>query len=396
LAAVECLSLVFERFTEAARKVVVSAQDAARELGHGHIGTERNGTHLVHDHTRPTEEPASRAKEGRFDNLTDMHPMEPIDLRGDVVTIEPLELTHASGLLTAADSDEIFAWLPYTRPADLGEARAWIEDALADRAAARRFAVVCRASDGAVIGSTSFWEFDAHNRSVEIGSTWLSRAPWRTGANLEAKLLLISHAFEMLELERVAFRTDIRNERSQRAIERLGAVREGVHRHEKLRRDRTWRDSVHDSILRSEWPSAKERLTERLRGVAGLHAPRPISEPKETIPAARPGHVLFATTRAAVPDGATPLLPGTALLLVHAPHALEGDTGAPATQARCQGLAYVPARRGPYPGAEPIARAQPCRRGACRLTPSGGLRVPAVIRQPSHTLRDIPPESRSG
>ena len=115
-----------------------------------------------------------------------------------------------------------------------------------------------------MIGSTSYWDFDAHNAHVEIGSTWLSRTSWRTGRNVEAKLLLMSHAFETLGLERVAFRTDIRNERSQRAIERLGAIKEGVHRHEMRRRDGSWRDSVHYALLSAEWPRAKALLRERL------------------------------------------------------------------------------------------------------------------------------------
>lgn len=194
-----------------------------------------------------------------------MHPMEPIELRGRMVSIEPLVLDHAPGLLKAADCDEVFAWLPYPRPADLDQARFWIEDALVDWRAARRlpFAVLS-AADGSVIGSTSYWDFDAKDAHVEIGSTWLCRACWRSGCNVEAKLLLMTHAFEVLGLERVALRTDIRNERSQRAIERLGAIREGVHRHEMRRRDGSWRDSVHYSILRSEWPAAKQRLRARL------------------------------------------------------------------------------------------------------------------------------------
>jgi len=196
-----------------------------------------------------------------------MHPLEPVELQGDLVAIEPLRADHAAGLLAAADDDEVFAWLPYPRPADLEQARFWVEGALADRCAERRlpFAVL-GAAGGSVIGSTSLWDFDAHNAHVEIGSTWLSRASWGTGRNAEAKLLLMTHAFETLELERVAFRTDIRNERSQRAIERLGAVREGIHRHEMRRRDGSWRDSVHYSILRSEWPAAKGQLRERLAG----------------------------------------------------------------------------------------------------------------------------------
>jgi len=194
-----------------------------------------------------------------------MHPLAPVELRGNLVSIEPLRLDHAEGLLAAADSDEVFAWLPYSRPTDIAQAEAWIEDALADRVADRRFPfAVLDGGEGSVIGSTSYWDFDAHNAHVEIGSTWLSRTAWGTGRNAEAKLLLMAHAFETLGLERVAFRTDIRNERSQRAIERLGASKEGVHRHEMRRRDGSWRDSVHYSILRSEWPDVKDRLLDRV------------------------------------------------------------------------------------------------------------------------------------
>lgn len=197
-----------------------------------------------------------------------MHPLEPVELLGELVVIEPLSAEHAAGLSVAADSEEVFAWLPYPRPADLDGARAWIADALADRDADRRLPfTVLDAGDRSVIGSTSYWDFDAHNAHVEIGSTWLSRSSWGTGRNAEAKLLLMTHAFETLGLERVAFRTDIRNERSQRAIERLGAVKEGIHRHEMMRRDGSWRDSVHYSILRAEWPAAKVGLRDRIAAV---------------------------------------------------------------------------------------------------------------------------------
>lgn len=197
-----------------------------------------------------------------------MHRVEPVQLSGKFVAIEPLSAEHAAGLLAAADTEEVFAWLPYPRPADLESARAWIADALADRDADRRFPLaVIDAGDRSVIGSTSYWDFDARNAHVEIGSTWLRRASWGTGRNAEAKLLLMTHAFDALDLERVAFRTDIRNERSQRAIERLGAVKEGIHRHEMRRRDGSWRDSVHYSILRAEWPNAEARLRERIAAV---------------------------------------------------------------------------------------------------------------------------------
>jgi RimJ/RimL family protein N-acetyltransferase len=198
-----------------------------------------------------------------------MDPMEPVELRGDIVAIEPLAAEHAKGILAAADSDEVFAWLPYPRPCDLGAAQAWIAGALADRETHRRLPFVVRGGEsGAVIGSTSYWDFDAANAHVEIGSTWLRRNSWQSGANVETKLLLLRHAFEDLDLERVSFRTDIRNRRSQRAIERLGAVRGGVHRHEMRRRDGSWRDSVHYSILRSEWSVAKRLLIARLQARA--------------------------------------------------------------------------------------------------------------------------------
>jgi len=200
-----------------------------------------------------------------------MHLMEPVELAGELVTLEPLRADHDVGLLAAADDEEVFAWLPYPRPADIEQARFWIEGALVDRRERRRmpFAIL-DVDDGAVIGSTSYWDFDSRNAHVEIGSTWLSRAAWGTGRNAEAKLLLMRHAFETLGLERVAFRTDILNERSRRAIERLGAAKEGVHRHEMRRRDGSWRDSVHYSLLREEWPAAETVLRERIAAVQGV------------------------------------------------------------------------------------------------------------------------------
>jgi RimJ/RimL family protein N-acetyltransferase len=191
--------------------------------------------------------------------------MDPVELTGQLVAIEPLRPEHAAGLLAAIDSEDVFAWLPYPPPTDLDEARAWIDEALAERQEGRRLPFALLAvGGGAVIGSTSYLDFDPRHAHVEIGSTWLSRASWGTGRNAEAKLLLMTHAFESLGLERVAFRTDIRNERSRRAIERLGATEEGIHRHEMRRRDGSWRDSVHYSILSSEWPSVRDRLLERL------------------------------------------------------------------------------------------------------------------------------------
>jgi RimJ/RimL family protein N-acetyltransferase len=179
-----------------------------------------------------------------------MDPIEPVELRGRLVGLEPLRTEHADGLLEAADAEAVFAWLRFGRLSTRADAQAWIGQALRDQGGGRRlpFAVLDVGSN-AVIGSTSYWDYDAHDSHLEIGSTWLSRGAWQTGQNTEAKLLLMTHAFETLTVERVAFQTDSQNKRSQHVIERLGATLEGVHRHEMRRRDGSWRDSAHYSIF---------------------------------------------------------------------------------------------------------------------------------------------------
>lgn len=180
------------------------------------------------------------------------------------MVLRPLQPKHAPGLLAAADDDEVFTWLAFPRFTDLGQAQAWIEEALVEQERDRRSPFVVEDVAGSILGSTSYRDLDTRNTRVEIGSTWLSRASWGTGANTEAKLLLMEYAFESLGLERIFLRSDNLNLRSQRAHEKLGAVREGVHRHEVLRRDGSWCDSIHYSILRSEWPRTKARLTRQL------------------------------------------------------------------------------------------------------------------------------------
>ncbi len=113
---------------------------------------------------------------------------------------------------------------------------------------------------GSLVGSTRFMDYSAPNRAVEIGGTWLSSAVWRTRINTECKFLLLKHGFESLDLVRIFFKTDARNARSQRAIERLGAQKEGVLRSHMILPDGFRRDSVFYSILQSEWPTVKARL----------------------------------------------------------------------------------------------------------------------------------------
>jgi RimJ/RimL family protein N-acetyltransferase len=194
-----------------------------------------------------------------------MDPIEPVELRDELVALEPLALRHAEALARAAKDERIFDWLPYAGLADIERARAWIEKAISDRDAHRRLAfAILDTQSGVVIGSTSYWEYDSASRHVEIGSSWVDRSYWRTGRNLEAKLLLMIHAFDTLGLERVEFQTDSLNRRSREAIEGLGAVAEGVFRHERPRRDGSWRDSARYSILREDWPRCRALIERRL------------------------------------------------------------------------------------------------------------------------------------
>jgi len=115
-----------------------------------------------------------------------------------------------------------------------------------------------------VAGMTCFYDVDAELRTVAIGHTWIGRRFWRTGLNTEAKLLLLTRAFDELGCVRVVWHTDIRNDRSQAAITHLGATREGVLRKHRPRDDGSWRDTVTFSMLDDEWPQARDRLTARL------------------------------------------------------------------------------------------------------------------------------------
>jgi RimJ/RimL family protein N-acetyltransferase len=120
------------------------------------------------------------------------------------------------------------------------------------------------AGTGQLVGTTSFYEIDPGRSAVAIGHTWLARPYWRTGLNTESKLLMLRHAFETLQAERVVWHTDIRNLRSQAAIERLGATREGVLRHHRRRPDGSLRDTVQYSMVRQEWADARARLVAAL------------------------------------------------------------------------------------------------------------------------------------
>ena len=190
--------------------------------------------------------------------------IEPVTLTGAHVVLEPVADSHHADLLAAAQDDLVWAWLPYPRPQTEADVAAMLT---AERAIAFPFAQV-EAASGRAVGVTTYRDVDERHRTLEIGGTWIGRPWWGTAINTEAKLLFIGHAFETLRANRVALKTDIRNERSQAAIARLGAVREGVLRHQYVRRDGSLRDTVMFSIVPEEWPAVKARLRARLEAHA--------------------------------------------------------------------------------------------------------------------------------
>ncbi|SCG35841.1 bifunctional pyridoxamine 5'-phosphate oxidase family protein/GNAT family N-acetyltransferase [Micromonospora inositola] len=192
--------------------------------------------------------------------------LEPVVLRGEHVVLEPLDPAHAEELYAATADPEVWRHLGGRQPVDATEMGEVIAAYLAAHHRGERVPWVQRcAATRVVVGTTSFYEVDPDRRSVAIGYTWLGRPWWRSGINTEAKLLLLTRAFEELGAVRVVWHTDIRNERSQRAIERLGATREGVLRMHRPRADGSWRDTVQYAMTVDEWPNAQVRLRERLR-----------------------------------------------------------------------------------------------------------------------------------
>jgi N-acetyltransferase len=203
--------------------------------------------------------------------------MDDLVLRGTHVRLEPLNRHHAKPLVEAAANDaELYRWSPV--PKDEAAAIQYIERAVSAKQAgtALPFAIV-RATDDVVIGSTRFfdierwlWPMDhpSFGRGLpdacEIGYSWLSRAAIRTPANTESKLLLLTHAFEVWKVLRVCLHTDVRNERSRAAIERIGGKFEGVLRSHRLAADFIARDSARYSIIASEWPAVKAQLAQML------------------------------------------------------------------------------------------------------------------------------------
>lgn len=183
-------------------------------------------------------------------------------LSGAYVELAPLTGSHALGLFEAGKEPGIWTWLGKRQPRSLADSEQLVADALADPT--RLPLVQLDAVTGEVAGTTSLYEIDERNRGLYIGHTWIGARWQRTALNTEAKLMLLRWAFDHLGALRVGWHTDLRNERSQRAIERLGATREGVLRAHKIRPDGTVRDTVVYSVIASEWPDVRNGLEARL------------------------------------------------------------------------------------------------------------------------------------
>ena len=185
--------------------------------------------------------------------------VEPLVLRGDLVRLEPLGQEHAQGLYNRGRTADDWNYMPRACFIDLADVRQWIEEAVA--APNQQPFVIVENGKNKAVGSTRYLNIRPEHRSLEIGWTWLGREWQRTGANTEAKLLLLSHAFERLGCLRVEFKADARNLRSQRALERIGATREGVLRKHMIVQGNFARDSVYFSVTDSDWPAVKKRIT---------------------------------------------------------------------------------------------------------------------------------------
>jgi RimJ/RimL family protein N-acetyltransferase len=190
--------------------------------------------------------------------------VEPVTLDGTHVRLEPLSLAHHADLAKVG-LDEDLVGLTQAYPPTPEGLRTYIQTALTWQAngTAVPFAVISKAA-GRAIGSTRYANIDKANRRLEIGWTWYGRAFQRTSVNTETKYLLLQHAFETLGCIRVEFKTDVLNERSRRALLRIGAKEEGVFRRHMILADGRVRDTVYFSIIDSEWPALKAQLAQKL------------------------------------------------------------------------------------------------------------------------------------
>ena len=192
--------------------------------------------------------------------------LSPVTLTGTHVRLEPLSLKHLSDLTYSGRDPSLWQYMRYGLVTSEEKMRDFIAYLLDHQAKGSDlpFATIYQ-STGKAVGMTRYMDIQPENRCLEIGGTWISPQYQRTAVNTEAKFLMLRHAFEGMGCLRVQIKTDLRNTQSQRAIERLGAVREGVLREHMILPDGTVRSSVYYSILAAEWPTVKQRLLDMLK-----------------------------------------------------------------------------------------------------------------------------------
>lgn len=191
--------------------------------------------------------------------------VKPITLQGKYVRLEPMTEAHAPALAELGVGQPFWDFMVYGRMETEDDMREWVQDILARAEKGTDVPFVAIHSDsGHVAGASRYMNIIPKDRGLEIGGTWYGPEYQRTVVNTECKYLLLQQAFEKLGCIRVQLKTDLRNERSQRAIERLGAVKEGVLRNHMILPDGYFRHSVYYSILDTEWPAVKKRLEEML------------------------------------------------------------------------------------------------------------------------------------
>ncbi|TET31332.1 MAG: N-acetyltransferase [Anaerolineales bacterium] len=194
-----------------------------------------------------------------------MMTIQPVRLIGSIVRLEPLSEAHVPDLAIAGQDESIWQFLPYGNINTEVKMSEHVKMLLAReaRGADLPFVAVLLESNKP-IGCSRYLEIREDHRALEIGGTWYGRAYQRSGVNTECKYLLLKHAFETLGCIRVQFKTDARNQRSQKSLERIGAVKEGTLRKQMITADGQVRDSIYYSIIESEWPSVKANLEEKL------------------------------------------------------------------------------------------------------------------------------------
>ena len=190
--------------------------------------------------------------------------IEPVTLVGEHVKLVPLAPEHQSGIAAAAADGELWK-LWYTSVPTPDTTRAWLDSAFAmrDSLGAHPFAVI-DTKTGDVVGSTRYFNVEPAHRRLEIGHTWYAKRVQRTAMNTEAKLLLLTHAFDSLKTIAVEFRTHFMNHQSRTAIARLGAKQDGILRNHQIGKDGIYRDTVVFSIVEAEWPAVRAHLNHRL------------------------------------------------------------------------------------------------------------------------------------